>query len=224
MVDSSRKSRPARGAKKPSRKTARTPKPIKPVEMAKARMYRELIFETAEQLFGSLGYEKTTMQGIAERAGISLKTVYAAFEGKHELYEEIGRVRAQGLVDVAVSSLEGQGPAIERIERTVRAIVDFFLSHPDYLKLHLEQNTAWGLEPSDAYGSLIWKGAVDTIGGVIASGMARGELRQGDPRLLACLIQAALQVQLCWAISHDSPVDSVISDAIEHIRHLLGAA
>ena len=59
------------------------------LEDARTRMYQDLIFESAECVFGQKGFENATMQDIAAEAGVSLKTVYASFAGKKELYDAI---------------------------------------------------------------------------------------------------------------------------------------
>ncbi len=220
-----RKSPKKRAARASRPKRAARPTAPKPVATARARMYRDLVVETAEGLFGASGVEKTTMRQIADAAGISLKTVYAAFEGKQDLYEEIIRLRGQGLVDSTLAALAAGGSALDRLEAGARANVAFFLDYPSFLQLHLDQHEHWGLEPTGPYGAMLWKGAVDAIGALLAEGMEAGEVRRGDPELMACLVQATLQVQLCWALSHDeASVDTIVSDTMTHIRHLVGAA
>ena len=61
-------------------------------------MYHDLVFEAAECVFGEKGFDHATMQDVASEAGISLKTLYAAFPGKQDLYEEIQLVRGAAFV------------------------------------------------------------------------------------------------------------------------------
>ena len=65
------------------------------LEDARARMYQDLIFESAETVFGEHGFENATMQQIASEAGVSLKTVYGSFPGKQDLYEAIMILRGR---------------------------------------------------------------------------------------------------------------------------------
>ena len=63
------------------------------LEQARQRMYHDLIFESAEHVFAEKGFDDAIMQEIAAEAGVSLKTLYATFPGKRELYDEIQAVR-----------------------------------------------------------------------------------------------------------------------------------
>ena len=108
---------------------------------ARARMYRDLVFESAECVFGQKGFEHATMQDIAGEAGISLKTLYAAFPGKHELYEEIQKVRGQAFMDRVAAAVDPGAPPLERLARAVRAYVDFLFEHRDWLRIHLRTSS-----------------------------------------------------------------------------------
>src|SRR3972149_389490 len=77
---------------------ARRPPPPPPpprLEVARERMYRELVFESAEHVIAEKGLEATTMQEIATEAGISLRTLYAAFPSNEEVVTEVQRVRGE---------------------------------------------------------------------------------------------------------------------------------
>ena len=47
---------------------------------------RNAIFEAAEELFSTRGFQGTTLEAISERTGLSKGTVYLYFKGKEELY------------------------------------------------------------------------------------------------------------------------------------------
>ena len=78
---------------------------------ARARMYHELVFESAERVFAEEGFYTATMQDLANEAGISLKTLYATFEGKDDIYREILRVRGAGLAEGIREITGGEGTA-----------------------------------------------------------------------------------------------------------------
>jgi AcrR family transcriptional regulator len=50
---------------------------------------RETILETARKKLGSLGFEKTTMQGIARELSVSKATLYYYFPDKEGLFMEV---------------------------------------------------------------------------------------------------------------------------------------
>jgi AcrR family transcriptional regulator len=56
---------------------------------AQARETRRSILGAAHELFVSNGYAATTLQAIAERAGVAVQTVYAVFGSKRELLRQL---------------------------------------------------------------------------------------------------------------------------------------
>ncbi|WP_066299783.1 TetR/AcrR family transcriptional regulator [Arthrobacter luteolus] len=58
---------------------------------AKSETTRQRLVETATALFRAQGYERTTMRGIAEAAGVSVGNAYYYFESKDALVAELYR-------------------------------------------------------------------------------------------------------------------------------------
>ncbi len=67
---------------------------------------RRAILDAARELFIEGGYVKTTMQAIAERAGISPATVYATFVTK--------RAVLSALVDISIAGDDAPVPILDR--------------------------------------------------------------------------------------------------------------
>jgi AcrR family transcriptional regulator len=166
------------------------------LEAARQRMYRELVFECAEQLFAEKGFDDTSMQDIAAEAGVSLKTVYGAFPGKKEIHREIHVVRGlQFLAAVNEAIDEGETP-IDKLARGVRAYVDFLIGHQSFLKIHLRERVAWGLGPATEEAVKAWERGLAKFTEVLELGMACGDFHDGDPAMMAMMGIAIMQVQL----------------------------
>lgn len=56
---------------------------------AQARETRRSILDAARELFVASGYAATTIQAIAEQAGVAIQTVYAVFGNKRELLRQL---------------------------------------------------------------------------------------------------------------------------------------
>lgn len=158
-------------------------------------MYRELIFESAEHVIAEKGYDDATMQEIAAEAGISLKTLYATFPGKRELYSEIQEVRGDQFVETIARSLSAEASPLEMLELGVRAYVEFLAKHQDFLRIHLHEGKAWGLRPEGAV-SEDWQRGVEAFSVVIQKGIEEGIFFEGDPLMMAMMGIAIMQVQL----------------------------
>jgi AcrR family transcriptional regulator len=72
----------------------------------KSRQTRRRILQAAYELFVDQGYGATTLQGIAERAGVAVQTIYFAFGNKPSLLKE--------LVDVTIAGDDEPIPTLQR--------------------------------------------------------------------------------------------------------------
>jgi AcrR family transcriptional regulator len=159
-------------------------------------MYRELVFESAEHVFARKGFEAATMQEVAAEAGISLKTLYATFPGKAELYAEIGRTRGIEFAEVVTAAQQSGGDALERLTAGVYAYVDFLVRHPDFLSIHLREGRTWGLEPDEIGVRESWARGVAGMAEILRDGQEEGIFYPGDAELMAMTGIAVMQVQL----------------------------
>lgn len=72
----------------------------------KAQQTRRRILQAAYELFVEQGYGVTTLQGIAERAGVAVQTIYFTFGNKPSLLKE--------LVDVTIAGDDEPIPTLRR--------------------------------------------------------------------------------------------------------------
>ena len=75
---------------------------------AQARETRRAIIDSAHELFVAHGYAATTIQAIAEGAGVAVQTVYAVFGNKRELLRQ--------LIETSVAGDDEPEPITERAE------------------------------------------------------------------------------------------------------------
>jgi AcrR family transcriptional regulator len=167
---------------------------------ARARMYRALIFEAAEFVFGQKGFEGATMQDIASEAGVSLKTVYASFPGKSEIYLEIMRVRGQAMSDAFIEARNAAVSPMEMLELGTRAFVEFLFEHTDWLQIHVRSHLSWAVGPEDETVAQLWQEGLDGYAAILREGIACGEFCDEDPVELAVLVQALTKVQISRAL------------------------
>jgi AcrR family transcriptional regulator len=72
----------------------------------KSRQTRQRIVQAAYDLFVAQGYGATTLQSIAERAGVAVQTIYFAFGNKPSLLKEV--------VDVTIAGDDEPIPTMQR--------------------------------------------------------------------------------------------------------------
>jgi AcrR family transcriptional regulator len=146
---------------------------------------RERILEVAERLFRQIGYQKTTVADIAKELRMSPANVYRFFDSKKSIHEGVAR-GLMGEVEVEAQRIaDSQGPAAVRLRELMKTV--HRMNSERYVgdsKLHemvaIAMEEDW--EVCNAHIMLI----TQTMGSVIAQGMASGEFEVAD------LEQAAL--------------------------------
>ncbi len=95
---------------------------------------REEIVQAAERVFFSNGFDKATMDDIAEGAELSKGTLYLYFKSKEDLHMAVARKAIILLNSVTDMVRKNSGSAIEKLLHMGRACIDFSNTHPDHMK------------------------------------------------------------------------------------------
>lgn len=95
---------------------------------------RALILETALELFGTHGFDRTSIRMIAEAAGISQGLLYNYFASKDEVLEAIFD-RSMRDVQHSFMLAEAAATAPERIERLVRGAFEILRQNQSFWRL-----------------------------------------------------------------------------------------
>ena len=96
---------------------------------------RDQIRHTARELFAREGYESVSMRRIGTAVGCSPMAIYRHYENKEELLLSICEETFSKMIRLLDEERAKPGPALERLRRCVRTVVDFHLSHPNHYKV-----------------------------------------------------------------------------------------
>ena len=145
---------------------------------------RERILVVAERLFRQLGYQKTTVADIAKVLHMSPANVYRFFDSKKAIVEGVARVLMGEVEDAGQAILNKPGPATLRLRELLSTVhrmnCERFVGDS---KLHEMVEIA--MEESWEVCVAHMKTVTETIGGVIAQGVASGEFEAADVPLAA---------------------------------------
>jgi AcrR family transcriptional regulator len=169
------------------------------VRRARSALYRQLVLEAAERVFAEKGAADTKMEEIAAESGLSLGTVYSVYSGKAGIVRAIHESRLAEVLQRTIDVARGVRDPLERLLRGVRATLEFFVLHPEYLRLHLREGYAWGLGDAAAASreqAAAWREGVAMQRALFARGVEEGLFHPGDPELMARMMIALQQVQL----------------------------
>ena len=164
---------------------------------------RETIAEAACELFLEQGYERTSIAGIAQRAGVSRSSFFNYFSSKSDVLWSGFDER----LDRAVETLSqpGAGADPDRVEAVLSAILDGL--EPDPLALAFGNTRAMGLEEELQRESALRQGR-------LAAALSEAARNAGVERIRADVLGAAYAVVVLsslrvWAeggAGHGSPL------------------
>ncbi|WP_027346334.1 TetR/AcrR family transcriptional regulator [Hamadaea tsunoensis] len=180
---------------------------------------RRKIFEAAVALIAEQGFSGTTVDEIADRAGVAKGTVFYNFASKTALYEELLRYGVGLLAAESRSAIEGLPPR-EAIAALIGAQLSYIQRYRAFAQLLLAEMWRTNREWQQTI-LLVREQAISVIVEVLEAGVASGEFPpELDPRISAsALFGAGLVVALDWLLfSPERPVEEVQAGLLAVLR------
>ncbi|MFI8290921.1 TetR/AcrR family transcriptional regulator [Streptomyces sp. ms191] len=188
------------------------------------RATRAKLYEAAVTLIAEQGFSATTVDEIAERAGVAKGTVYYNFKSKTELFEELLRhgvgLLTASLRDAAEETAERGGSRVDALDAMIRAGLVFIDRYPAFTQLYVAElwrtNRAW-----NSTLLVVRQQAVAVVEGVLREGVEAGELSEeiDIPLTAAALVGMVLVAALDWqAFQSERSIDDVHS-ALSRLLH-----
>jgi AcrR family transcriptional regulator len=154
---------------------------------------RERILAVAERLFREIGYTKTTVADIAKLLRMSPANVYRFFDSKKAIHEGVARGLMGEVEDAAQAIAMRRGPAASKLHELLTTI--HRMNSERYVgdsKLHEMVEVA--MEESWEVCVAHMERVTETIGAVIAEGVASGEFAVADvPQAAMCACTAMMR-------------------------------
>jgi AcrR family transcriptional regulator len=191
------------------------------VQEAREALYRMRVADAAEGLFAEKGVDSSKMEEIAEEAGVSMGTLYSVFRGKSAILETLHETRLRELLHASVSATRGLDDAVDILVAGVRGYVEYFVAHPDYLRIHIRQSTSWGLpiEGRSPRAILRAEGHA-TLTRTLERGIEEGAFYRDDPNRLARACAAIGEIRLGdWLVGGmDEAPEEILGDVERQLR------
>jgi len=168
---------------------------------------RHQLINIARSLFAERGYESTSIEEVAHRAGVSKPVVYEHFGGKEGLYAVVVDREMSALLDGITSSLTNNRYR-PRVERVVLALLTYVEERTDGFRLLLRDSPA--SISSGTYSSLI-NDAVNQVASILAGDFTRRGL---DPELAPLYAQAlvgSVTMTAQWWVEAREPSKEVVA-------------
>lgn len=149
------------------------------------------IEDTAEALFRTVGYQKTTVADIARELGMSPANIYRFYPSKSAINEAIAARMLGGVEDEIWAIARGQATAPDRLTALLTTL------HKRHISLFFKQRrlhdmvTAAMAEHWDVIGHFV-ESIRTAIRHVLMDGMARGEFARLDPEMASATVKMAV--------------------------------
>jgi AcrR family transcriptional regulator len=177
------------------------------------------IFEAAVGLIAEQGFSGTTVDQIAERAGVAKGTVFYNFTSKTALFEELLRYGVGLLARESREAVKGLPPR-EAIAALVHAQLSYIQRYRAFAQLLVAEMWRTNREWQQTI-VVVREQAIAVIAEVLEAGVKSGDLSPDlEPRIAAsALFGAGLVVALDWLIfSPERPVEEVAAALLGVVR------
>ena len=96
---------------------------------------REQLLDVGRSLFAQRGFDATSVEEIAQTAGVSKPVVYEHFGGKEGLYAVVVDREMSGLLEAITGALSSSGHPRELLERAALALLDYIEQSTDGFRI-----------------------------------------------------------------------------------------
>lgn len=182
---------------------------------ARRQATRQRLYEAAVTLIAEQGFSSTSVEEIAERAGVAKGTVYYNFASKTELFEELLRhgvgLLTGSLRTARTRSAEDGGSHVDTLDAMIHAGLGFIARYPAFTQLFVAElwrtNRAW-----QSTLLIVREEAVSVVAGVLRDAVDSGELSDelDIPLTASALFGMVLVAALDWqAFQPERTIDDV---------------
>jgi AcrR family transcriptional regulator len=186
---------------------------------ARQEAYRLIVLEAAGRSFAQVGVAATKMEELARQAGISLATLYSVYRGKAEIVDALHEHRLREIHAASLAARQAESNPLAALLAGSRAYITYFIEHPDYLRLYIDEGSNWGVRDSIDTGTRraeAWSEGVAQFSTIFKQGIEASVFAVGDPDQLARVMLAMQQVQLAdWLHSKKAADPEVLVASVE---------
>ncbi|MFN3430859.1 MAG: TetR/AcrR family transcriptional regulator [Candidatus Sericytochromatia bacterium] len=190
-----------------------------------AERSRRLLLDAAEALFAQKGFAATSVQEIADRAGLTKGTPLYFFGSKDNLYKSVlDRLFAEaGAAMGAVAAQPPAGAVEDLVDAAVDTYIDFLAARPNFVRLMAREAIDGGLHVHETVGSSSALAAGFELLGPEARAAFRDErLEQVVLSVMAMCVFPFMQADnLVKALHREAYAPAFIAERKAHVKQLI---
>jgi AcrR family transcriptional regulator len=175
-------------------------------EKKSTHIRKEEIVQAALKVLGEGGTKALTIAAIAKTAGMSEANIYRHFGGKDDIYAALVAFIGVAVMGKAAIIAAGSRRPLEKLETIFFSHIALIEEHPGMPRLIFSENVRLGNRKLGEKISVLLRGYVETLTGIIAAGINEGDFRQGlSPRETTLTFLGLIQsTALRWTIGSES--------------------
>lgn len=117
---------------------------------------RQAILAAAKKALAANTYDRTSLDLIAQEAGISRGTIYLYFSGKEDLLGEVLKESLQRFIESGKAAAVGDQPPLDQLRAIVHAHLEMLAADVDMFKIALAEKTNLVLNPRGHQIQTLW--------------------------------------------------------------------
>lgn len=145
---------------------------------------KQLLLDAAVKLFSTNGYAETSLQQLVDEAGLTKGAFYHHYRSKEEILRQIHDAFIDEQLARATAAVEAASTPSQALRSLIRSEMQALHQHQDVVTVFLRERRAF----SPGTWQVIRRKRdrlENVVVGLMKEGMAAGEFRDGDPRLIA---------------------------------------
>lgn len=165
------------------------------------------IFETSMKLFAEKGYDATSIEEITATVGVAKGTLYYHFSSKEEIFNfliEEGVKLLQNSIDIKTTKLDNY---IDKIKAVILIQIKIVNKYEDFITILLSQ--FYGKEARNRMCQKYVYEYIDKIEKIVDDGMKAGQIKKGNPKVIASEIYALIASTLVYKMKSKEDLEVI---------------
>ena len=158
-------------------------------------------------VFAEKGYDATSIEEITATVGVAKGTLYYHFSSKEEIFNfliEEGIKLLQNSIDIKTEKLDNY---IDKIKAIVLIEIKIVNKYENFITILLSQ--FYGKEARNKMCQQHVFEYIGKIEKIVAEGMEKGQIKQGNPKIIASEIYALIASTLVYKMKNENEIDII---------------
>lgn len=179
------------------------------------------IIQAGLEVFAAEGFERATMDEIAQKAKVAKGTLFYRYKSKEELFISLMCGSFNTFFKTVQQATENMTQSIDQLKKSVEIQTELSFKHPEFVKLLLSE--VWGRHDRQQIFRSSLQKYLQYLERIISEGIANHEIRSIDPALMATSIfgmtaAASLHLLLEQNITLEETVEQIQSYWLKGIQ------